>query len=176
MAASLGRPCFLLFSGDVPVKILLDPNGDVVVAIYGIMSPNHPDYVVVKYDRDAGSTLWESTWGVSGGDFPTDMEIDAGATCMSPGPESISSTNTARSNCVGVTVSCAGSSDDALAQKTAREVSPWTVPAACSLTGASDPDGDFSNFNDDFFTVKRDAATGVLLWDSCLRRSLHRLL
>ena len=32
------------------------------------------------------------------------------------------------------------------------------------VTGTSDPDGDVSNFNDDFFTVKRNAATGALLW------------
>ena len=32
------------------------------------------------------------------------------------------------------------------------------------ITGTSDPDGDVSNFNDDFFTVKRNAATGALLW------------
>jgi len=32
------------------------------------------------------------------------------------------------------------------------------------ITGTSDPDGDESNFNDDFFTVKRDATTGALLW------------
>ncbi len=32
------------------------------------------------------------------------------------------------------------------------------------ITGTSDPDGDESNFNDQFFTVKRDATTGALLW------------
>jgi hypothetical protein len=32
------------------------------------------------------------------------------------------------------------------------------------ITGTSDPDGDHSNFNDHFFTVKRDATTGALLW------------
>ncbi|MEO7725295.1 MAG: hypothetical protein ABIU29_11530, partial [Chthoniobacterales bacterium] len=41
------------------------------------------------------------------------------------------------------------------------------------VTGASDPEGDHSNFNDDFFTVKRDSTTGALLWthtygDSCV--------
>ena len=32
------------------------------------------------------------------------------------------------------------------------------------VTGTSDPDGNLSNFNDQFFTVKRNAATGALLW------------
>ncbi len=32
------------------------------------------------------------------------------------------------------------------------------------ITGASDPEGNHSNFNDQFFTVKRDAATGAQLW------------
>jgi len=32
------------------------------------------------------------------------------------------------------------------------------------ITGASDPDGDQSNMNDNFYTVKRDADTGAQLW------------
>ena len=32
------------------------------------------------------------------------------------------------------------------------------------VTGTEDPDGNHSNFNDNFYTVKRDAATGAFLW------------
>jgi hypothetical protein len=157
-------PAFSPFSGDVPVKILLDPNGDVVVAIYGIMSSNHPDYVVVKYDRDAGSTIWESTWGVSGGDFPADMEIDAA------GDVYVTGTGIDFINKYS-TIKLRGSDGellwqfyDALAQNNGARSLFLDGAGGVFVTGASDPDGDVSNFNDDFFTVKRDAATGVLLW------------
>ena len=64
------------FSQDSPVKILLDPNGDVLVAITGYAASNHADYVVVKYAPANGAVLWEKSWGVTGDDFPVDMEID----------------------------------------------------------------------------------------------------
>ena len=68
---------FAPFSLDSPVKILLDPNGDVLVAITGYAASNHADYVVVKYAPANGAVLWERSWGVTGDDFPVDMEIDA---------------------------------------------------------------------------------------------------
>lgn len=41
------------------------------------------------------------------------------------------------------------------------------------IDGNSDPDGDQSNFNNQFYTIKRDALTGALLWthiygDTCV--------
>jgi PQQ-like domain len=157
-------PAFSPFSGDTPVKILLDPSGDVLVAIYGIMSSNHPDYVVVKYDRDDGSSLWESTWGVTGGDFPTDMEID------SAGDVYVTGTGIDFINKYS-TIKLRGSDGELLWQfydglgsnNGARSLFVDSV-GGVFITGGSDPDGDISNFNDDFFTVKRDAATGALLW------------
>ena len=68
---------FAPFSHDSPVKILLDPNGDVLVAITGYAASNHADYVVVKYAPANGAVIWEKSWGVTGDDFPVDMEIDA---------------------------------------------------------------------------------------------------
>src|SRR5689334_17465027 len=53
---------------DSPVKILLDPAGNVLSCITGYMGSGHPDYVIVKYAPANGATLWEATWGVSGGD------------------------------------------------------------------------------------------------------------
>ena len=40
MAAEMHRAAVAPFSNDSPVKVLLDPNGDVVVAITGYASPN----------------------------------------------------------------------------------------------------------------------------------------
>ena len=68
---------FAPFSLDSPVKILRDPNGDVLVLITGYAASNHADYVVIKYAPANGAALWEKSWGVTGDDFPADMEIDA---------------------------------------------------------------------------------------------------
>jgi hypothetical protein len=70
-------PAFAPFSNDAPVKILLDPSGNVLVAITGYQSDNHADYVVNKYAPGNGALLWSKNWGVTGDDFPVDMEIDA---------------------------------------------------------------------------------------------------
>ena len=75
-------PSFAPFSNDAPVKILLDPSGNVLVAITGYQSDNHADYVVNKYAPGNGALLWSKNWGVTGGDFPVDMEIDSAAIFM----------------------------------------------------------------------------------------------
>jgi PQQ-like domain len=155
---------FAPFSNDSPVKVLLDPNGDVVVAITGYAASNHADYVVVKYAPSDGTTLWEKSWGVSGDDFPADMEIDAAGDIYVTG--------------IGIdfidkysTIKLRGSDGQLLWQfydalgldHSARGLFLDGV-GGVFITGTSDPDGDHSNFNDDFFTVKRHATTGALLW------------
>ncbi len=108
--------------------------------------------------------LWEKSWGVTGDDFPADMEIDSRGRRL-----------------------CHRHRDRFHRQvqhdQIARE--RWTIALAVLrrlgldhsarglfldgvggvfITGTSDPDGNDRNFNDQFFTVKRDAATGALLW------------
>jgi hypothetical protein len=152
------------FSNDSPVKVLLDPNGDVVVAITGYAASNHADYVVVKYAPADGRTLWEKSWGVSGDDFPVDMEIDAAGDVYVTG--------------IGIdfinkysTIKLRGSDGqllwqfyDALGLDHSAHGLFLDGVGGAFITGSSDPDGDHSNFNDQFFTVKRDATTGALLW------------
>jgi len=58
---------------DSPVKILLDPAGNVLSCITGYTASGHPDYVVVKYAPANGAVLWQVNWGVPGGDFPADL-------------------------------------------------------------------------------------------------------
>lgn len=157
-------PAFGPFSNDAPVKILLDPSGNVLVAIVGEMASNHPDYVVVKYAAANGTVLWDKRWGVSGGDFIADMEVDAAGDVYASG--------------IGIdfidkfsTIKLRGT-DGALLWQFYDEIENDHSVSGLFLdgvggvfvTGASDPEGDHSNFNDNFFTVKRDAATGALLW------------
>jgi hypothetical protein len=149
---------------DSPVKILLDPAGNVLSCITGYTPSGHPDYVVVKYAASNGATLWEGGFGVSGGDFPSDMEIDAAGDVYVTG--------------IGIdfidkysTIKLRGSDGtlvwqfyDALGQDHSSSGLFLDQVGGVYITGNSDPDGNLSNFNDDFFTVKRDAATGALLW------------
>ena len=155
---------FAPFSLDSPVKILLDPNGDVLVAITGYAASNHADYVVVKYAPANGAVIWERSWGVTGDDFPVDMEIDAAGDVYVTG--------------IGIdfidkfsTIKLRGSDGqllwqfyDALGLDHSARGLFVDDAGGVFVTGTSDPDGNQSNFNDQFFTVKRNAATGALLW------------
>lgn len=152
------------FSGDSPQDLALDPEGNPVVLIHGVMASLHPDYVVVKYHRDTGAVLWQATWGVTGGDFPRDLEIDAAGDVYVTGT-GIDFTDKYS------TVKFRGSDgallwqryDSAGADDTAVALALDTAGGVI-VTGQVDPDGDRSNFNDDIYTVRRDAATGAFLW------------
>ena len=157
-------PAFAPFSLDAPVKILLDPSGNVLVAITGYQASNHADYVVNKYAPANGALLWSKNWGVTGDDFPADMEIDAVGDVYVTG--------------IGIdfidkysTIKLRGSDGlllwqfyDALGLDHSARGLFLDDAGGVFITGNSDPDGNLSNFNDNFFTVKRDAATGAQLW------------
>ena len=157
-------PAFAPFSNDSPVKVLLDPNGDVVVAITGYASNNHADYVVVKYAPSDGTTLWETSWGMGGDDFPVDMEIDAAGDIYVTGTglDFINKYSTVKFR--GGDGQLLWQFYDALGLDHSAHALFLDGVGGVFITGTSDPDGDHSNFNDDFFTVKRDATTGALLW------------
>ena len=157
-------PAFSPYDQDNGRKILLDPSGNVLSLISGYMAGGHPDFVVVKYAPLTGAELWEATFGVSGGDFPTDMEIDAAGDVYVSGTgiNSIDKFST---------VKFRGSDGQRLWQFYDAFGNDHFVTGlfldglgGVFITGASDPEGNQSNFNDQFFTVKRDAATGAQLW------------
>lgn len=157
-------PAHSPYSGDHGRQILLDPAGDVVVRIHGVMSSNHPDFVAVKYDPADGSTLWEASWGVNGGDFSTDMEIDAAGDVYMTGTgidftDKLSTIKLRGSDgaLLWQAYDFAGIDDSARALALDGQ-------GGVIVTGTFDVDGDQSNFNDNFLTVRRDATTGALLW------------
>ena len=157
-------PAFGPFSNDAPVKILLDPSGNVLVAITGYQGDNHADYVVNKYAPANGALLWSKNWGVTGDDFPVDMEIDSAGDIYVTGTgiDFINKYSTIKLR--GTDGQLLWQFYDAIGQRHSARALYLDDTGGVFITGTSDPDGDVSNFNDDFFTVKRNAATGALLW------------
>lgn len=157
-------PALAPYSQDTALEVLVDPNGDPVVLIHGVMGSLHPDYVVVKYAASTGATIWDKRWGGSGEDSARDMEIDA------LGDVYVTGTGLDLINKYS-TIKLKGS-DGKLIWQAYDAGGYHNSPAALSLdgrggafiTGGFDPDGDISNQNDNMYTVKRDASTGTLLW------------
>ena len=157
-------PAFSPFSSDSVQKVLLDSAGNLLVLITGMMASNQPDYVVVKYAGGAGTTLWEANWGVSGGDYPVDMEIDAANDIYVTGIgiDFIDKYSTIKLN--GTNGQLIWQFYDAFGNDHSATGLFLDGNGGVLITGASDPEGNHSNFNDQFFTVKRDATTGAQLW------------
>jgi len=157
-------PASAPYSQDHGRIVRVAPDGNPVVMIHGVMSSLHPDYVVVKYAATDGATMWEATWGVSGEDSPTDMELDAA------GDVYVTGTGIQLTNKFS-TIKLRGSDGQLVWQEYdshdfrdhARALG-LDGQGGVYITGSVDPDGDQSNQNDNFYTVKRDAATGAQRW------------
>jgi hypothetical protein len=166
-------PAWGPYSQDSAWEVLLDPEGNPVVMIHGVMNSLHPDYVVIKYAASDGSVLWQANWGVNGGDFPTDMEIDAAGDVYVTGT-GINFTD------MFSTIKLSGEDGSLLWQEyDTFTIEDYAVALALDdaggvyITGGGDPDGNRSNFNDNIYTVKRDAQTGSLLWQFAYGEDCH---
>jgi hypothetical protein len=151
------------YSQDDALEMLVDQDGNALAMIHGVMASNHPDYVVIKYAPD-GATLWEANWGVSGGDFPRDMELDAAGDVYVTGTgiDLIDKYSTiklrgADGHLLWQAYDFKGADNGAAALE-------LDGRGFVYVTGAEDPDGDHSNLNDNFYTVKRNAGTGAFAW------------
>jgi hypothetical protein len=148
------------YSQDVVKDLLMDASGNPVLLIHGVMNDLQPNYVVLKYAPD-GNVIWETRWGGRGGDYPVDMKMDAAGDLYITGDS------------VGqyATIKLRGS-DGALLWEAfdTRDYHNSALAVALDgrggvyITGSIDPDIDRSNKNDNFWSIKRDAATGERLW------------
>jgi hypothetical protein len=103
-------------------------------------------------------------WGVNGADSPNDMTMD------SSGDFYVTGTGINLSDRFS-TIKVRGSDGALLWQQyDSNGAHDSAIAVALDgqggayITGSSDPDGDESNQNDNFYTVKRDAQTGAFLW------------
>lgn len=166
-------PASAPYSQEAVRKIAVDPFGDVIMMTGGVMNSLHPDYVLIKYDPRSGSILWMSNWGFNGGEEPNDMVMDEQGDIYVTGValDFIDKFGTVKFR----------NSDGQVLWAEYDSAGYRNYPAGIALdgrggvyvTGSADPDGNRSNFNDNFFTVKRDAITGALQWshlygDNCI--------
>lgn len=157
-------PAFAPYSQDSAQQLRLTSLGEPLVLIHGVMGSNHPDYVIVKYAPTNGATMWQAIWGVNGGDFATDMEVDAADDIYVTGTgiDFIDKFSTIKLR--GNDGSLVWQFYDSAGVDNSSRALALDASGGVYVTGSADPDGDHSNFNDNFYTVKRDAGTGSLLW------------
>ena len=157
-------PALAPYSQDSAREVLLDPAGDVVVMIHGVMSSLHPDYVVLKLSPTDGAIIWEATWGVAGGDFVTDMEIDELGDVYVTGTGIDFNDKYSTIKLLGIDGTLIWQAYDAAGIDDYAAALALDGAGGVLVTGSVDHDGDESNFNDNIYTVKRDATTATLLW------------
>ena len=152
------------FSGDSVQQVKLDPDGNLLVMLHGVMSTLHPDYVVVKYAPDTGATLWEANWGANGGDSANDMEIDAAGDVYLTGTALDFQDKFGTIKLDGADGSLVWAEFDQAGLDDSGRALALDGSGGVYITGRVDPDGDNSNFNDNIYTVKRSAADGSMSW------------
>lgn len=157
-------PAWGPYSQDIVRQVKVTHDGNPVLLVDGNMSSNHSDYVLIKYDAANGDTIWETNWGLAGSESPTEMLFDA------QGDIYVTGTALDFNNKYG-TIKLNGTNGDLIWQKyDSAGIDDVAIGLALDgnggvyITGAVDQDGNFSNFNHDFYTVKRDAQTGDFLW------------
>jgi hypothetical protein len=152
------------YSQDTALKILIGPDGDPVVLIHGVMSSLHPDFVVVKYAAAGGERVWQANWGVSGEDSPSDMAIDAAGDVYATGTGIDLTDKFSTIKLLGQNGSLVWQAYDAGGVDDSAAAISLDGKGGVYVTGRVDPDGNHSNFNDNIYTVKRQASDGAQVW------------
>jgi len=161
------------FSQDSARQIQIDPDGFPVVLIHGVMGSQHPDYVVVKYAPADGSTVWEANWGSSGEDAGRDMVIDLNGDVYVTGTAINLTDQYSTIKLDGDNGQLIWQAFDTFGFRDNGRALALDDHGGVYITGSVDPEGDLSNFNDQIYTVKRDAFSGAQLWthlygDTCV--------
>ncbi|MCC6908037.1 MAG: PQQ-binding-like beta-propeller repeat protein, partial [Phycisphaerales bacterium] len=154
------------FSQDHLQQLALAPDGNLVAMIDGVAANNHADYVLIKYNAGTGATIWETHWGLGGDDFPNEMIIDTdsdiyvcGIALALEGNDRYGTIRVRGGDGAIMWENYAGRD-----YHNAQRGFSIDGRGGVYVTGSVDPDGDRSNANDNFYSVKLDADTGSQLW------------
>jgi hypothetical protein len=148
------------YSQDSAMQLLLDTEHNPVLLVHAVMADNQPDYMVIKYSP-SGTILWQTNWGTRASDSPSKMVMDANGDLYVTG-------STTRTTLVYGTIKLRGSDGQLLWEQidsqAARDIGRSLAldsQGAVYITGSVDPEGNVNNFNDNFYTVKREGSTGT---------------
>jgi hypothetical protein len=157
-------PAWGPYSQDNGLEVLIGPGGDPLVMIHGVMASLHPDYVVIKYAAATGAKVWQASWGVAGGDFPRDMELDAQGDVYVTGTGIDFKDKFSTIKLEGSDGSLIWQAYDGTGYHNGVAALALDGQGGVYVAGSVDPDPDESNFNDNLYAVKRDAQTGAFSW------------
>jgi hypothetical protein len=152
------------YSADFVRRVGVAPDGNIVITGEAVQG-THFDYVTIKYSPE-GAVLWTNIYN-SGGiidDFPSEMAIDAAGDVYVTGSAGATTFRYATVKIDGATGAELWSHTDLEGGSSSAWGLALDATGGVYITGNSDPDGNHSNFNDNFFTVKRRASDGGLEW------------
>ncbi|MGE0480861.1 MAG: hypothetical protein AB7Q17_10365 [Phycisphaerae bacterium] len=159
-------PASAPYSQDSVQGVALHPDGNPIFIIHGVMGSLHPDYIIAKYSAVDGAVIWETRWGRNGGDFPTEIELDATGDVFVTGTalDALGNNRYGTIRLRGDTGALLWEAYDGVAYHNSVDALALDGRGGVYITGRVDPDGDRSNSNDNFYSVKRDAESGAPLW------------
>jgi len=156
-------PAWSPYSGDSVQQLAFSPAGELTALIEGGMSSLKPDYVVAKLNPDAGALIFLVNWGLNDWESPREMEFDASGDIYITGT-SITTDRYYTIKVRGTTGALLWQAYDSGGVHNTVRALALDSAGGVYVTGIADPDMDVSNSNDNYYTVKRNGATGALLW------------
>jgi len=154
-----------LFENDDGDEIVVTPDGDVIVSGGAKAGSSSNDIFTIKYDGDDGSTIWENQYGTSANESVRELILaaDGDAIAFISGPFGLDRQ--------WVVLRING---DTGIQEWVTLVDPGQDEFFGSITegpdgviystGATDPDSDDSNNNENLITIAYDGTSGTVLW------------
>ena len=155
------------YSADFVRRIAVAPDGNVVVTGEAVQG-THFDYVTIKYNALDGAVLWTNIYN-SGGivdDYPSEIAIDGAGDVYVTGSAGTTTFRYATVKIDGATGAEVWSHTDLAGGSSSAWGLALGPDGGVYITGSSDPDGNHSNFNDNYYTVKRRATDGALEWQA----------
>jgi hypothetical protein len=154
-----------LFENDDGDEIVVTPEGHVIVSGGAKAGSSSNDIFTIKYDGDTGSTIWVNQYGTSANESVRDLILASNGDAIAyiSGPFGLDRQ--------WVVLRIDGETGD---QRWVTLVDPGQDEFFGSITegpdgviyatGATDPDSDDSNNNENLITIAYDGESGVVLW------------